>query len=250
MNAILHTARRLARFEKTRPRRASIAAALSAVRLTVAGRPATQAGRGLPLRGVPLWRRARLRRSGQTHRTAGPRVAAPPWRAILAAMSFGALLMYIFDPAQGRRRRALAGDQVAHAGHAFAHVRRRIARRGRFLRGVAKGVGHDAGHVTGHVVRHDRHYRLVDNETLVARVRSEVLGDDGLKAGEIHVDAYEGCVTLRGQLDDVRQIQRIINATKHVDGVIETRSYLHLPGEIPPNKAEAYRHTLEELRAM
>ncbi len=165
-------------------------------------------------------------------------------------MSFGALLMYIFDPAHGRRRRALAGDQIAHTGHALAHVRRRIARRGRFLLGVVKGVGHDAGHVAGHVVRHDGHCPLVDNETLVARVRSEVLGDDGLKAGEIHVDAYEGCVTLRGQLDDIRQIQRVIKATKHVDGVIETRSYLHLPGEIPPNKAEAYRHTLEELHAM
>lgn len=229
MNAILHTSRRLARFEKARPRRAGITAALSALRLTVAGRPATG-----------------LRRFGQAHRTAGSRVAASPWRAILAAVSFGALLMYIFDPAHGRRRRALAGDQVAHAGHAFAHVRSRVARRWRFLRGVAKGVGHDAGHI----VRHNGHYPLVDNETLVARARSEVLGDDRLKAGEIHVDAYEGCVTLRGQLEDVRQIQRVINATKHVDGVIEVRSYLHLPGEIPPNKAEAYRHTLEELCAM
>ena len=112
MNVILHNARRLAPFEKTRPRRASIAAALSALRLTVAGRPATRAGRGLPLRGVPLWRRARLRRFGQTHQTVGLRAPAPPWRAILAAVSFGALLMYIFDPAQGRRRRALAGDQM------------------------------------------------------------------------------------------------------------------------------------------
>jgi hypothetical protein len=174
------------------------------------------------------------------------RVAAAPWRAILAAASVGALAMYLLDPGQGRRRRALARDQFAHAGHAFEHARRRMNRRGRFLRGVAKGVGHDAAHL----VRHDGHYPLADNETLVARVRSEVLGDERLKAGEIHVDAYEGCVTLRGQLPDVEAVRRVINAVKHVEGVVEVRSYLHLPGEIPPNKAEAWEHVLNRRHAM
>lgn len=225
MNDILRTARRLAHFEKTPPRRAGIAAALSGLRLRApADTPAA---------------------SGKTARTAAARIAAS-----VAAASFGAVLMYVFDPDHGRRRRALVRDQLAHGGHAFAHVRRRIARRGRFLRGVAKGVSHDTGHVASHVVRHDGHSLLVDNETLVARVRSEVLGDDRLKAGEIHVDAYEGCVTLRGQLDDVEQIRRVIHATRQVEGVTEVRSYLHLPGEIPPNKAEAYRHALANMPAM
>jgi osmotically-inducible protein OsmY len=77
-----------------------------------------------------------------------------------------------------------------------------------------------------------------DDDTLVARVRSEVLRNG--TAGQINVDAYEGCVTLRGQLDHYEDIQRIVHRTRHVDGVREIRSYLHLPGTLPPNKAEIY----------
>jgi hypothetical protein len=36
------------------------------------------------------------------------------WTAV-GAFGLGALVMYIFDPQQGRRRRALARDQLAHA---------------------------------------------------------------------------------------------------------------------------------------
>ena len=36
------------------------------------------------------------------------------WTA-LGAFGVGALVMYIFDPQQGRRRRALARDQLVHA---------------------------------------------------------------------------------------------------------------------------------------
>ena len=34
-----------------------------------------------------------------------------------SAFALGAALMYIFDPQQGRRRRALVRDQFVHAGH-------------------------------------------------------------------------------------------------------------------------------------
>jgi hypothetical protein len=45
---------------------------------------------------------------------------------------------------------------------------------------------------------------------------------------------------LRGQLDEPSDIERLVSATKHVDGVNEVRSYLHLPGTPPPNKAEVF----------
>ena len=79
-----------------------------------------------------------------------------------------------------------------------------------------------------------------DNETLVARVRSEVLRRTSVKAGEIHVDAYEGCVTLRGEIGNESDIRDLVEATRHVGGVQEVRSYLHLPGTVPPNKAESF----------
>jgi hypothetical protein len=61
-----------------------------------------------------------------------------------------------------------------------------------------------------------------------------------IKAGEINVEAYDGCVTLRGQLEHPGDIRRLVEATRRVEGVREVRSYLHLPGTLPPNKAEIY----------
>jgi hypothetical protein len=157
---------------------------------------------------------------------------------IVAGVVAGGLAVFYLDPQEGRRRRALLRDRFAHLGHVVTRdVPRRVERRGRFIRGVAKGVTHEAAelaHING------GHAAVVDDDTLVARVRSEALRDRHFKAGEIHLDAYEGCVTLRGQMDE-HDIHELIDATKHVEGVREVRSYLHTPGTPPPNKAEAYK---------
>jgi osmotically-inducible protein OsmY len=152
----------------------------------------------------------------------------------VAAFSIGALLVYFFDRASGRRRRALVRDKVAHMRRVVTRdTRRAVSRRGRFFRGVARGVRHDAAELLPH-----RHARI-DDDTLVARVRSEVLRRASVPAGDVSVDVYEGCVTLRGQLDSESEIRRVVDATRHLDGVADVRCYLHLPGTPPPNKAEA-----------
>ncbi|MHB8377543.1 MAG: BON domain-containing protein [Dehalococcoidia bacterium] len=157
--------------------------------------------------------------------------------AIAGALALGALLMYYLDPASGRRRRALVRDQFAHARNVVLHrLPGRVEKRGRFIRGVARGIRHEAAGV----VLHGGHDGHVDDETLVARVRSEVLGRREVKAGAINVDAYEGTVTLRGQLEHPDEIRRLIDDTGHVEGVRRVRSYLHLPGTLAPNKAEIY----------
>jgi hypothetical protein len=162
-----------------------------------------------------------------------PRLGFP---MLVVGAALGALLMYVFDPAQGRRRRALVRDRLAHMRRVVTRdVPYTVEKRGRFFRGVARGIAHDtvdALPFNGHP--------LADNETLVARVRSEVLRDDHIKAGEIHVDAYEGCVTLRGQLPHPDEIKRLVRDTAHVEGVREVRNFLHLPGTPPPNKAAVY----------
>ena len=101
------------------------------------------------------------------------------------------------------------------------------------MQGVARGVRHDAAELIPH--RHGH----VDDERLVARVRSEVLRRADVPTRDVHVDVYEGCVTLRGQLQTVAEIERVVDRTRRVDGVTEVRSYLHLPGTPPPNKAES-----------
>jgi hypothetical protein len=135
-------------------------------------------------------------------------------------------------------------DRLVHTGHIFGRVPRRVEKRGRFYRGVARGVGHGATHI----LKFNGH--RVDDETLVARVRSEVLRDSRYHAGEIHIDAYEGCVTLRGQIEQPSDIRRLIDDTSKVAGVHEVRSYLHLPDEVPPNKAEVYASAARSLPSL
>lgn len=155
---------------------------------------------------------------------------------VLAGIAIGALGMYYLDPREGRRRRALVRDQFAHGRHVLTRdIPETIEKRGRFLRGKVRGIGHEAAEL----IRINGHHEPVDDETLVDRVRSEVLRDNRFKAGEINIDAYHGSVTLRGQMqpDDAR---RLLHAVKDVDGVRQVRSYLHPPGTLPPNKAEVY----------
>jgi hypothetical protein len=176
-----------------------------------------------------------------------PRLRLATWPSVFAAACAGALVMYYSDPSQGRRRRALVRDRFAHWGHLVrGQVPRRLEQRGRFFRGVARGVSHDAARL----VHRNGHAGVADDETLVARVRSEVLRDGRVKAGEIHIDAYEGCVTLRGQVDRESDKRRLVDATRRVAGVTDVRSYLHLPDEPPPNKAESYEHAIRGMPAI
>jgi hypothetical protein len=235
MHAILLPASRITRLLNSyrHPDQAAIAARLPF------------AGRRVPIRA--FWRRQDIEpRRMFEHATsqaalalsAGGRTATHAANGRIAlvagAVSIGAAAMYYLDPHSGRHRRALVRDRLAHIRRVITRdVPKAAERRGRFLHGVAKGVQHAAAEILPHRHAH------ADDETLVARVRSEVLRGAGVKAGEIHVDAYEGCVTLRGQLEQAGDIQHIVDATKRVEGVTEVRNYLHLPGELAPNKAAA-----------
>ena len=186
---------------------------------------------------------------GATARTQrlGKRIRLPlPGLSILGPLIAGAALMWFADPAQGRRRRALLRDRLVHAGHVLSRLPDRVERRGRVVRGFTRGVTHGVTNFVDHSSRHGGD----DAETLVARVRSEVLRDGRVKAGEINIDAYAGCVTLRGQLERPSDIRGLVDATKRVEGVTEVRSYLHLPDEPPPNKADVYEHATQHLPAM
>jgi osmotically-inducible protein OsmY len=146
--------------------------------------------------------------------------------------------MYIADPQAGKRRRARVRDRFAHMKRvATRKLPRAAERRGRFLRGKLEGVRHDVQELAAVGV----HRSVPDNETLVARVRSEVMRKAHVSAGEVHVDAYEGCVTLRGQMESEAMIERLVDETRRIEGVGQVRSYLHLPGTLPPNKAQSYQ---------
>jgi uncharacterized membrane protein len=141
----------------------------------------------------------------------------------MAAAAAGAGLAYLFDPDRGRRRRALARDQLGKAARRATDAAR-VTRR---------DLAHRAqGTVARTRRRLDR--SVPDAPTLVARVRSE-LGRVTRQVGAIEVDATDGHVTLRGDVLR-RDHARVVRATRRVPGVrhVDDRLAIHeTPGDVP-----------------
>lgn len=164
------------------------------------------------------WRRARRPRSS---RTVFMVVAA----AVLGGL-FGAVAEYLLDPARGHARRAGLRERSAAAGRRSAkQVRRTAARRAAYVRGRAHRVGH----------RLTPYHPPVDDRTLVDRVRSEVFGHRRFGRLSVNVDAFDGVVTLRGQLDDEDTIHDLEAAVGKVTGVRRVENLLHTPHTTAPN---------------
>jgi hypothetical protein len=70
----------------------------------------------------------------------------------LLLLGLGAAAMYLFDPEQGRRRRALVGDQMTKARRI---IRERAAGAARDLGNRAYGLGAKAHRAAGHPLEHE-----------------------------------------------------------------------------------------------
>ena len=107
--------------------------------------------------------------------------------SLLKAAGLGAAAMYLFDPQQGRRRRALLRDQYVHlmnsAQHTVDVTRRDLQNR---LQGC---IAEFSGALHGD--------EPVSDEKLVARVRSK-LGRAVAHPSAIEVTAENGVITLSG----------------------------------------------------
>jgi osmotically-inducible protein OsmY len=76
----------------------------------------------------------------------------------------------------------------------------------------------------------------LDDATLAHRIESEVLGT----APEgITMNAEDGIVVLRGEVDSPERMSELAQAVLRVPGVTGVENLLHLPGEPAPNKAPA-----------
>lgn len=73
-----------------------------------------------------------------------------------------------------------------------------------------------------------------DDQTLVDRVESEIFRDRHEVKGKVNINAEEGVVVLRGQLDSQDMIDDLVNAVRDVDGVRNVENLLHLPGTDAP----------------
>jgi osmotically-inducible protein OsmY len=133
----------------------------------------------------------------------------------------GALLAYFFDRENGRRRRQQAIDRTT------AVARKRAARAGR-------GVGSEAYGVAKKVQHLREEPKEFDDSTLADKVRSEAFRGKDVSAGEINVNAQDGVVQLRGEVERPELIDELVDRVRNVQGVREVENLLHLPGTEAP----------------
>jgi osmotically-inducible protein OsmY len=139
----------------------------------------------------------------------------------LGAFALGALAdRYIFDRRNARRRRHLARER------SVAVVRRRArgtVKRARYFEGRAEGVARRAAHA----VPGTNNKEPADDLTLAQKVESEAFRHAAVSKAHVSVNAEGGTVYLRGRLDSEDEIDKLIKATRAVDGVRHVESLLH-----------------------
>lgn len=135
---------------------------------------------------------------------------------LIAAAGAGALLMYLMDPQQGRRRTAIARDKAAHfarkAGDIGTVSFRDLTNRSHGLLAELRGAAHRAPPI---------------DDVLVERVRAK-LGRLTSHSHAIQVSASSGCVSLKGPVLR-REESGLLRGVQSVRGVrtVENRLDVH-----------------------
>jgi osmotically-inducible protein OsmY len=151
---------------------------------------------------------------------------------ILTALA-GASAAFFFDPHSGRRRRHVVRDKVAAS---LRRGSRQAAKKARYAEGVAEGVAHRAFEVAAQVTPSGHESSDMNDATLARKVESEIFRDRKAPKGHVDVNAENGIVYLRGQVDDADQIRALVEAASLVDGVTAVENLLHLPGALARTK--------------
>ncbi|MDP8942808.1 MAG: BON domain-containing protein [Actinomycetota bacterium] len=161
--------------------------------------------------------------------------------ATLVAGAAGALAEFFLDPQDGKRRRTVARDKVT------AFVRRRgrdAAGAAKYAGGVVQGAASRAAPVGG---RPDAEERLND-PALARKVESEIFREPDAPKGSVDVNAENGVIYLRGEVEDPDQITALVEKAKAVEGVQAVENLLHPPGTPAPSKGDGHAAGLQEER--
>ena len=132
-------------------------------------------------------------------------------------VGLGALIAYFFDPDNGRRRRVLARDRAP------ALLRRSSERAARAVTSEVKATKAKVTH------RKEAEKPQPDDVTLARKVETEIFRDAEVPKGQINVNAENGKVVLRGEVDSPELIEDLVEKARNVQGVQEVESLLHTP---------------------
>ena len=150
------------------------------------------------------------------------------WSHLLATGG-GAIAAYYLDPDRGRARRARSRDMTLAAGR---DMTRDVESQARYFDGKMQGAR----------ARADGRGELepVDDHVIKQGVQQQ-LASAGVDTGDVVIDVTDGVVGLRGKASSDSEVRRIEREAMKVPGADEIHSWLHLPGEVAPNKALAMR---------
>jgi len=132
-------------------------------------------------------------------------------------MGLGALIAYFFDPQSGRSRRAEARQRVPAV---FRRTTAKAGQAGRAASSQATAVKAKAAH------RKEAEKPQPDDVTLARKVETEIFRDAEVPKGKINVNAENGKVVLRGEVDEPSLIEDLEQRTKKVQGVREVENLL------------------------
>jgi hypothetical protein len=129
---------------------------------------------------------------------------------------------YLFDPHQGRRRRAVARDRMMKS---VRRTGRLAQKKARFTGGRLQGLG---ARVRA-LVRH-RGVAL-DDRTVEQRIRSSALRDVGLTTSEVDVEVERGIATLRGSVASRSLADDLVTRVEKVPGVRDVAAMIRVTAE-------------------
>jgi osmotically-inducible protein OsmY len=138
---------------------------------------------------------------------------------ILGCLGLGAGLMYLLDPNNGTRRRALVRDKA----------RSYWQRQEDFLGKTARDVRDRTRGLVAEARSHLSSTEVPDDTSLVARVRAQI-GHIVSKANAIGVTARQGRVTLSGPIP-AAEANKLLSTVEGVSGVQEVVNQLDIQAE-------------------
>jgi hypothetical protein len=154
-------------------------------------------------------------------------------KGLLTGAGAGAALAYLFDPAAGPRRRALARDKMTWAGN---RTRDGLGAAAKDLANRTKGIAAAA--------RSRFSSDQVDDRQLADRVRSQ-LGRASTHPRAIEVDAHDGVVTLRGPIL-AREVDPVVAAVEDVRGVRSVSNALEVYESASVPSLQGERRTADD----
>ena len=143
---------------------------------------------------------------------------------LVVGAAVGAAAAYFLDPQGGRQRRQQLLDRGASLSRQGASD---AVGKATQAANKAKGAAMSAA-PTGTPSHED-----LGDVGLVRKVESEIFRDADTPKGQVSVNAENGVVTLRGEVDK-EWIERLGSAAEQVDGVQAVRNLLHPPGTPAP----------------